>query len=46
MSKPSNEFSIKATVNRNIEKHQYPYFHAHRSLLGTECIFLKRFCDK
>jgi len=29
-----NNFDIKETVNRNIEKHQFPQFSNHRSLIG------------
>lgn len=29
-----NNFDVKETVNRNIEKHQFPAFSNHRSLIG------------
>lgn len=29
-----SNFDIKETVNRNIEKHQFPSFSNHRSLIG------------
>lgn len=34
MNNTSKKFSIKETVNRNIETHQFPSFHSHRSLIG------------
>lgn len=30
----NKEFSIKETVNRNIEKHQFPHYKNHNSLIG------------
>lgn len=42
MINPDKQFSITETVNRNIEKHQFPHFRNHRSLVGmTRLIRIK-----